>query len=144
MTSKLMNKMFIILGALFLISGIFIMIMNSKNILKETSYYLSGVLFIIIGILLLSYEVYNHSTNIYPMGDFLGTCLFVIGIFFFVLGAYNVNNSPTIYYSLGGSFTFIGLIMTSYVLMQDWNQSSGRQNVANYSPQPDMTSDSSN
>ena len=144
MTSKMMNKMFIILGALFLISGIFIMIMNSKNILKETSYYLSGVLFIIIGILLLSYEVYNHSTNIYPMGDFLGTCLFVIGIFFFVLGAYNVNNSPTIYYSLGGSFTFIGLIMTSYVLMQDWNQSSGQPNFATGNTSQDINTSPDN
>jgi hypothetical protein len=71
------------------------------------------------------------------MGDFLGTCLFVIGIFFFVLGAYNVNKSPTIYYSLGGSFTFIGLIMTSYVLMQDWNQSSGQQNFAPINTSPD-------
>ena len=108
-----------------------------KKILKETSYYLSGVLFIIIGILLLTYEVYNNSYNIYPMGDFLGTALFVMGIFFIILGAYNVNNSPAIYYSLGGSFIFIGLLMTGYVLMQDWGQTSSYSHTI---AQPSSTS----
>ncbi len=134
------EKALILFGTMSLVSGIFLMVMNSKKIINGTSYYLSGILTMIIGILLLTYVVKKRSRTLYPMGNFVGTALFIIGIFFIVMAAYNVVDSKTTYYSVGGSFIFVGLLLTGYTMLNNWgndNSNSNSQltdsNYSNYS-----------
>ena len=118
--TETMEKGLIFFGTASLVIGIFLIILNSQKILNSSSYYLSGVLTMIIGILLLSYVVKKQTNTWYPVGDFIGTALFTIGIYFIVLAAYNVVSPPATYYTMGGCFIFVGMILTGYVLYEKW------------------------
>jgi len=122
------EKALILFGTMSLVSGIFLMVMNSKKIINGTSYYLSGILTMIIGILLLTYVVKKRSRTLYPMGNFVGTALFIIGIFFIVMAAYNKVDSKTTYYSIGGSFIFVGLLLTGYTMLHNWGNDNSNSN----------------
>ena len=143
--TPMVEKSLILFGTISLVSGIFLMVMNSKKIVNGASFYLSGILTMIIGIILLAYVVKKRSRTFYPMADFIGTALFVIGIFFIIMAAYNKVDSRTTYYSIGGSFIFVGILLTGYALFQNWqnnpnNNQQFQQNAqysdSNMSPQP--------
>ena len=114
------EKGLIFFGTASLVIGIFLIILNSSKIINSPSYYLSGVLTMVIGLLLLGYVVKKQINIWYPVGDFVGTALFTIGAYFIVLAAYNVVSPQATYYTMGGCFIFVGLILTGYVLYENW------------------------
>jgi hypothetical protein len=118
--TETVEKTLIFFGTASLVIGIFLIILNSSKIINSPSYYLSGVLTMIIGLLLLGYVVKKQINIWYPVGDFVGTALFTIGAYFIVLAAYNAVSPQATYYTMGGCFIFVGLILTGYVLYENW------------------------
>jgi hypothetical protein len=118
--SKNQEKTFILIGTASLVSGIFIIVMASKSIIKSSSYYLTGILGMIIGFLLLSYVIDKQLHTWMPLGAFIGACLVAIGAFFIVLAAYNAVDPQGTFIILGVIFICAGVLLTGYVLYDEW------------------------
>ena len=118
--SKNLEKTFILIGTASLVSGIFIIVMASKSIIKSSSYYLTGILGMIIGFLLLSYVIDKQLHTWMPLGAFIGASLVAIGAFFIVLAAYNAVDPQGTFIALGVIFICAGVLLSGYVLYDDW------------------------